>query len=470
MNTATFDGQAPLKILHVIPAMTAEAGGPPMVVAGLAAAMAERGHSVMVAAVEQVGRMPVHVNRAVRLRTFAPDVLPHGGRYARSRALDQWLKKNVRCFDLVHLHALWQFPTFAAARECRRSGVPYVVMPHGMLDRYCIGQHSSIVKRIYWRLREHGVHAGAAGLHCLNKAETRRAMPWVTEMPKFVAGNGIDRMQLERMPGRGTFRAEHPEFMGKKLALFLSRVHPKKGLDRLIPAWKDVVRAVPESVLMIAGTGEAAYVESLKRLAAANGLAEHVAFAGQVVGDEKWKLLVDSDVFVLPSHQEGFSMAITEALAAGCAPVVTEECNFDELEGGSAASGVIVRGGDMKAFAHEVAELLSPIGELRRARLGEAGRRLVGERFTWQRIAGDLEQVYQHVLTGGRLSASGAEVWRHGPERVRERIYEEAPGAFVGADSMARGDAGAAVFGGMGGLAMPVISAPRDPRRISTIT
>ena len=458
--------QAPLKILHVIPAMTAESGGPPMVCAGLAAATAERGHTVAIAAVEQEGRKCVRVDRGVRLRTFVPDVLPHGGRYGRSRALDQWLKKNVRCFDLVHLHALWQFPTFAAAQACWRAGVPYVVTPHGMLDQYCITQRSSVIKRAYWWLRERGVHAGAAGVHCLNKAEVRRAMPWVREMPKFIVGNGIDCGQFAKMPQRGEFLAEHPQFLGKKLALFLSRLHPKKGLDRLIPAWKEVVRTEPEAMLVIAGSGEQTYVESLKRLAAANGLTKHVAFVGQVVGEEKWKLLVDADVFVLPSHQEGFSMAITEALAAGCAPVVTEECNFDELENGSSPCGVIVRGGDMQAFAREVEELLSPIGELRRARMGDAGKRLVSERFTWQRIAVDLEQVYAHVLAGGRLSESGTEVWRHGPERVRERSYEDT-GVFARPEPVG---AGGAPFGRMGGLAMPVMSAPADPRRISTMT
>jgi hypothetical protein len=163
-------------------------------------------------------------------------------------------------------------------------------------------------------------------------------------------------------------------------------------------------------------------------------------------------------------------MAITEALAAGCAPVVTEECNFDELESGAVACGTIVRGGDMQAFAHEVAELLSPMGELRRARMVEAGKRLVRERFTWQRIAADMEEVYGHLLAGGKLATSGAEVWRHGPERMRERGYEEVPGVSARAESMAARGGAPGVFGGMGRLAMPVMRAPSDPRRISTIT
>ena len=130
---------------------------------------------------------------------------------------------------------------------------------------------------------------------------------------------------------RGAFRAAHPELAERPLALFLSRLHPKKGLDRLIPAWKALAERMPEARLLIAGTGELDYVASLQKLAADSGLGDGVVFLGQLVGHQKWEALVDADVFVLPSHQEGFSMAITEALAAGCPPVVTEECNFDEL-------------------------------------------------------------------------------------------------------------------------------------------
>src|SRR5205085_141426 len=98
------------------------------------------------------------------------------------------------------------------------------------------------------------------------------------------------------------------------------------------------------------------------------------------------------DLFVLPSHQEGFSMAITEALAAGCAPVVTEECNFDELE--THKCGLIIKSGDMAAFVQAVIQLLRD--PTRRAALGASGKSLVESRFTWEIVARDLESVYRH--------------------------------------------------------------------------
>jgi glycosyltransferase involved in cell wall biosynthesis len=392
----------PLRILHVTASMAAEIGGPAVVCAGLTAALAARGHQVTVAALEQEGQTSIPLDPAVQSRNFPVDGFQ---RYAVSHALDRWLRDNIAQFDIVHLHSIWQFPTFAAARACWRAHKPYVVLLNGMLDRYSVHQRSAWAKRLYWCLRERRVEGRAEGLHVLNRAEIRKAVPWIRDMPKFILPNGIDEAQLTTMPARGAFRAAHPEFSAKPLVLFLSRLHPKKGLDRLIPAWKALARQLPDARLLIAGTGEADYVASLKSLVAANELRHEIIFLGQLVGAPKWQALVDADLFVLPSHQEGFSMAITEALAAGTPPVITEECNFDELAppASEPPSGIIIKNGDMSAFVAAVADLLqSP--EKRRA-LAAAGRSLVSSRYTWQKIAAQLEQTYRDILAGKRLPA-----------------------------------------------------------------
>jgi glycosyltransferase involved in cell wall biosynthesis len=387
--------------------MAAEIGGPPAVVAGLTAALAARGHQVTVATIKDGDKPTIPVDARVRLQECAPDG-PSLGRYAKSAALDAWLRGNAGRFDIVHIHSIWQFPTFAAARACWSAKVPYIVLLHGMLDAYSVNQRSRHIKRLYWLWRERRVEGRAAALHCLNAAEIRRAVPWIAEMPKFIAGNGIDEELLRTLPARGGFRGTHPEFAERPLALFLSRIHPKKGLDRLIPAWKAVAEKCPEARLLIAGAGDAEYVEAMRKLAAESGLSTQVHFLGQITGRAKWELLVDSDLFVLPSYQEGFSMAITEALAAGAVPVVTEECNFDELEPGmgQAASGVIVRKGDMGAFTQAVVALFGD--GPRRQQLAVAGRELVAARFTWQTIAAQIESVYRHIGAKRRFSPDGS--------------------------------------------------------------
>ena len=380
-----------------------EDGGPPAVCAGLSDALAARGHRVAVATLDRPGETQVPLSPMVRLITL---LRSNGGRYASSHDLDQWIQHHVQEFDIVHLHSIWQFPTFAAARACWHQHKPYVVLLNGMLDCYSVRQHSYLLKRAYWLWRERKVEGRAAGIHFLNRAEIRRAVPWVARMPRFILGNGIDADQLASLPPRGGFRARHPELRDAPLILFLSRVHPKKGLDRLIPAWRSVAQRIPAARLLVAGTGDRDYVDSLQKLAADNGLKDQVVFVGQLVGQEKWEALVDADLFVLPSRQEAFSIAIAEALAAGCPPVVTEECNFDELEPAPPARpcGIIIRNGDMKAFCDKVVELCSD--RTRLAAFAEAGKELVASRYTWQTIASELEKIYADILAGKEMPAA----------------------------------------------------------------
>jgi glycosyltransferase involved in cell wall biosynthesis len=389
--------------------MAPEAGGPPVVAAGLAGALAKRGHSLAIASVQFPGQSPMGVDPQIRLHTFPLSGSP---RYAKSAPLDAWLNGHVKEFDILHLHSLWQFPTFAAARAAYRNDIPYITVPHGMLDRYSIRQRSAVLKRGYWLYREKNIHARAAAIHCLNQAEIDNAVPWIKPFPKFILANGISQSELDHLPPRGLFRQAHPEIGDRPLALFLSRIHPKKGLDRLIPAWKTLAEKLPNSILAIAGTGDAAYLGQIDQLIAQHGLQKNIVRVGQLVGEKKWQALVDADIFVLPSHQEGFSMAITEALAASCPVIATEECNFPELstavisppsETGSqlvsqpsSPCGIIVKNGDMPAFVNAAFDLFTDAA--RRAQLAASARALIARRFTWEKIAAQLEQKYRQIL------------------------------------------------------------------------
>jgi glycosyltransferase involved in cell wall biosynthesis len=380
--------------------MASEQGGPPVVCAGLTSALAARGHQVTIATIAEPGETRVNVDAAVRIQTFPGNV---NRRLAVFPHLDRWLAHNTASFDIVHVHGIWRFPIFAAARACWQWRKPYVVMPHGMLEYYSVHQRSALFKRMYWLFRGRRIASRAAALHCLNLAESRKAVPWIRDFPKFVLPNGIDAADVAAMPARGAFRARHADWAPRPLVLFLSRLHPKKGLDRLLPAWKALVERMPEARFLIAGTGESEYVASINKFVTDSGLGDKVVFLGQLLGRQKWEALVDADVFVLPSHQEGFSMAITEALAAGCPPVVTEECNFDELEPADKEKtcGVIIKKGNMGAFVDVVCELLTDAQK--RHQLSKAGRELVAAQYTWQKIAGELEGIYRRILAGERF-------------------------------------------------------------------
>ena len=393
-----------MRILHVINALAVKEGGPPVVCAGLAEAQARAGHAVAVAAVH-TGGPGVALDPVVERREFAPS---GSLRYLRSSALDAFLRATVPTMDMVHVHTIWQYPPFAASRACRAAGVPYVLMSHGMLDAWAVTNRSVAVKRLYWLWRGGALAGHAAALHCLNDEEVARVVPWVRKAPKFVVPNGVAARDLEALPPRGRFRARHEAIGGRPLVLFLSRLHPKKGLDRLLPAWPQVLARAPECRLAIAGSGSPEYEARVDHLIASSGLQSSVLRVGQLAGAAKYEALVDADVFVLPSHQEGFSMAITEALGVGCAAVVTDACHFDEVA--SCDAGAVIAGDDMNAFTDAVVGLLSD--EARRRRCGANGRALVLRKYTWESVAQQLDQVYAWICAGKRLPADGQDVWR----------------------------------------------------------
>lgn len=410
--------------MFVITSLTVEAGGTTTVACGLAEALAGRGHHVTIATLATAG---TPAEASVAVERFRPD--REGSALAASRQMRAWLAAHAAGFDVVQIHGIWQRPGHYAAGAARAARVPYLVRPEGMLDRNSLALGRWWAKRIAWWLWDGPMARHAAAVHCLSQAEYR-VSPWIHGLPTVVIGNGVARDVFDAPP-RGKFRHglktqgtarganvglgsgngvmkngdAHAGVGGRRdwqhcpMALFLGRVHPKKGLDRFLPAWRAVLAGHPDAVLVIAGAGETAYVEALHELCRREGIEDSVVWVGQLTGRDKWAALVDADVFVLPSHQEGFSLAITEAMAAACPVVITRACNFDEVT--TANAGVVVDGGDMQRFAAEVSSLL---GDAERRRgMGGNGRELVRKKYTWSAIAGQMERVYEAVIAGKPL-------------------------------------------------------------------
>ncbi len=379
-----------MKLLFVVADLNVESGGVTAIVCGLSQALVGRGHAVTIATVDGPGTPATPAG--VLVQRFPPD-----GPRGASRGLRSFLCQHTGEFDAVHIHGIWQKHGHYAAAAARRCGVAYLVAPHGMLDQACLRMGRRWLKRLSWLLFDGPMVRGAWAVHCLNTAEYRVA-PWLAGMRTVVIGNGIAGQDLQSLPQRGAFRASHASYFGgamqaRPMALFLSRVHPKKGLDRLLAHWKLALARRPDLLLVIAGAGDAPYVDQLKLQCQREGIQDSVLWAGQLVGRDKWQALVDADVFVLASHQEGFSMAITESLAAGCPVVITEECHFDQVQQNNA--GRVIASGDMTAFMHAVVEVVADASG--RARMAANGQKLVRENYTWDRIAALAEAVYKNL-------------------------------------------------------------------------
>jgi len=294
--------------------------------------------------------------------------------------------------DLLHLHGVWDPLLLRAARNAWRLRVPYVITPHGMLDVWQL-QQKRLKKWLALAMGYRRMLDRAAFLHFLNTDEARLATPLGLASGAQVIPNGVAVEEFSALPTRGALRARFPQLADHPCVLFLGRLHHKKGLDYLADAFALLLRSVPQARLVVAGPdggARAGFERQLRRL----GIAEQVLLTGPLYAADKLQALVDCDCFCLPSRQEGFSLAIIEALACGRPVVISEQCHFPEV----ATTGAgIVTPLDPAQIATALAQVLTDGAAA--ARMGQAGRRLVTTRYTWPIVAGRMLATYRIATT-----------------------------------------------------------------------
>lgn len=307
-------------------------------------------------------------------------------------------EEAIKGADAVHLHAMWTTSNLQVAAMARRLGVPYVLSPHGMLDDWCMAQ-SSANKRVFMLLFGRRLLKGAAAVHFTAQAELDQARKLLPHDRTRVLPLVFDMGPYEKLPGvhlaseRFNIEAES----GAIRLLFLSRIHPKKGLERLLRAAQTLAGPGSGVRLLIAGTGEAAYEQEIKALAERLGVADHVRFLGPVTGAMKVSLYQLADLFVLPTSQENFGFVFFEALAAGTPLVTTRAVDtWRELEASGAAHVFELPAGEdasARATAGAIKSALAPRPLLRER--GQKGRAWVLEAMSPARITGEFVRLYQ---------------------------------------------------------------------------
>lgn len=378
-----------MKIVHVIQTLDPAKGGPPRVAAALAAAQTADGHEVALVSMDEPSRgaevraLLSGVPGGERVRRVG---LPTpGGRLDRitARQAVPPLTSLLADAEALHIHGVWEPVLLRAAQLARRRGVPYAVRPAGMLDPWSMRQ-KQIKKKIGLWLGYRGMLDGCAFLHVLNRDEAELVKPLGLRCPVRIVPNGVFPTEYETSPPAGGFYAEYPQLQGRPFVLFMSRLHHKKGLDVLAALFARVARVDPDVVLVVAGPEEGAG-DAFRKSVAEAGLSDRVFVIGPIYGKTKRAALIDAACFCLPSRQEGFSVAITEALASACPVVITEGCHFPEV---AEVGAGFVTPLDAAELSRAVLEVLADTAAARQA--GAAGRTLVFERFVWPRIAGQL--------------------------------------------------------------------------------
>ena len=381
-----------MKVGFLVSSVSREAGGLFQSVRGLAKAVISDTVKVSVFGIADPNTaLDVLKWQPLSVRTFEPQFRAWG--YS-NQLVPALLAADL---DIVSTHGLWKYSSVASRRWHSPTGRPYIVHPHGMLERWAL-QNSKWKKRIAALLYEDRHLRGAACLRALCEAEAQSIRAYGLRNPVCIIPNGVDLPELTESSALKAGSSVLQKFaQGRKILLYLGRLHPKKNVANLVRAWKQMLDSRPSIakswILAIAGWGASAYEQKLKDLAAVPS----IVFVGAQFGAEKEACYRACDAFILPSLSEGLPMTVLEAWAHAKAVLMTPECNVPE---GFAAGAALQIGTSPEEIAAGLKQLLEMTDDDRRA-MGARGRTLVATKFSWPRIGEQMQPVYDWVLGSG---------------------------------------------------------------------
>lgn len=389
------EGRSRLRVLHVTPGLP-RFSGPAAVALGLCRGLAAHGVDVTLYTTDFGREGEVALDQPIQHDGFDCYYFPYApvaSWYLYSSAMRYRLKQLVQSFDLVHIHGTWLYPTAVASAVARRFGVPYIIRPRGNLNRHAMRQKRRRKLLYAWLVERRNLDRAAA-IQFANDDEAEEASEFRLAAPRLIVSNAVDVPEAELLARlKGRFRALFPDLMGKTVVLFLGRINPIKGLDRLISAFAEVIRTQPECRLVMAGPDTNGFSHQVQAWLEQYGLRSFALLPGPLDGEDKLAALADSDIFCLPSYQEAHSIALTEALACSLPAVITNTARGPDIE---AAGAGLVCSGDPSSLSAALLRLVCD-REMREISAQNA-RRLVEERYTWVRVADIQIKAYESIL------------------------------------------------------------------------
>jgi glycosyltransferase involved in cell wall biosynthesis len=378
-------------VLQIIPYLAEAAGGPPVVVRRLMSTSCEAGWH------NEAWTCPDYSQDGGRELEGQANVTVLPSQFAPLRgAWRSQLKQAMTTADIVHCHTIWSPLVTICASIARERGVPYILAPHGMLDPYSFRQ-KQLKKRLYLEAFERRTISRAAKVLFTTIEEKELAESTFGPISSaVVVPLGADRLPENRQVLRDRFFDQHRDLRGRPLLLFMGRLHPKKRPEILPDVMSAIQSNFPQATLIFVGTGEASFVELVKRRAHNLALGDRVRFLGHLSGEAKFCALAAADLFILPSHQENFGIAVAEAMQAGVPVVLTRNVNiWREIE--KAKAGVAVTEDDLiYKLASAVTALLSD--DKRRAIMSHNAQKLASEAFSWDASCKRTLEIYEDVL------------------------------------------------------------------------
>ena len=372
-----------MKALHVIPGLSRESGGPSRSVQGLVAGLNEVGVEAWLLTLNKGDEPWI-------------DGIAH---FVNGEPFEKVLEQVKP--QIVHLHCIWSPALHRCAVICRRWKIPYVIAPRGMLEPWSL-QQKWLKKRIARFLYQDRDLKCAAALHATAESEAEQFLKLGFRNPVIVSPNGVN------VP-KNYSRVERVDHVERR-ALFVSRMHPKKGVLELVEAWKLVVSGrssvvsgwVCELVYTVSGEFEREYEAKVKAKVKELGLEEQFVFIGALNDDEKWAAYGRADLFVLPTYSENFGIVVAVPVWAGVPVITTKGTPWRELEDRKCGKWIDLPAEDSNpsawpALVTALKEMMA-MSDDERQQMGERGRKLVEDKYTWAAVVKEMVKGYESLV------------------------------------------------------------------------
>lgn len=316
-----------MKILRVISSINPSAGGPINGLINSSIELVKFGHEIDVLSLDDP--------HAPWVKNFQFPVESFKGVFGAinySGALAKWLALHVKNYDVVVIHGLWQFHSFATAKACKVNNIPYVTFTHGMLDPWfnLNNKIKTLKKNIYWKLFEQFTINNSNAVLFTSDEERNLASksfkPYSAN--EIVVAYGCSQSSISREEATRVFYSNFPALQNMKFTLFMSRIHEKKGIDLLIKAISSIETLPSDYKFVIAGPDNSTLKPKLERMIRNLGVEDRIVWVGMLEGDAKWGAYHAAECFILPSHQENFGIVVAEALSTATPVLITNKVNI----------------------------------------------------------------------------------------------------------------------------------------------
>jgi glycosyltransferase involved in cell wall biosynthesis len=293
--------------------------------------------------------------------------------------------KKSKTHPIIHNHGIWLPINHTAAVIARRYNIPHIISPRGMLEPWAFN-FNKWKKKLAWLMYQRRDLQTAKVLHATATQEAESLRRLGLQAPIAIIPNGVN-LPKQIKPTCVNSRT--------KKALFLSRIHVKKGLINLVQAWAKV--SPLNWQVIIAGPDESNHKQEVEKEIDRLGLTERFSFTGPIKDNDKWALYNEADLFILPTFSENFGIVIAEALASGVPVITTKGTPWSELTQHNCGWWIDI---GIEPLALAISEAISLSSETR-ATMGQHGRQLVIEKYSWNAIVQDMISIYEWVLHGG---------------------------------------------------------------------